>query len=1082
MRTVWQFKVVLLAAAFCGCLSSVAMADLIITSGTQESPYVISSAQDVSQTGSPYLFRVGTSAGTGVASIDSGGSVYNSVSDAGFTSIGSSGEGMLLLNGGTLYTAGSPRIVRVGSTGTGALVINSGTAYATYVQVGYGDAWGDVVVNGGTLNASDRILIGMLAGGFAGGGHIKLNGGTIVASKNVEIGYAGGTGPCTLEISGGTFSQTGSSSDVCVGTSTSAGTLHVNGSGATAITVADRVYGYAGYSTLKFTVDAGGVTPISVNYTYANLNGTVDMELASGVTPATDETFDLIVTRTGTMTSNLALAAGDEELWELEVAGGTTLRARYLGPSGVEPPVADAGSDSAVEDSDDSGTETVTLDGSASTDDAGIVSYVWKDYNGNQIATGATASVSLPLGINDIMLVVTDGNGQSDTDVVRVWVYPDVDYWVDGTTGSNANPGTSAGQAWATIDYAVDHVSAGKVIMVKEGIYREQVTMGVSGASGSPITLMGKPFDRVVVSGADVVTGWTQCTSAIADGNPNYANIYYVDLPWKTTRVIQDGVELAVSRTPGWYVCTGGTTTTLTDTVNLTQPDGYWVGATVFLWSTAHRSRQVTAFSSATSTLTVSSSFGFTPRAGQDRFCLTHLVSLINGAGQWAVKDLGGGTYRLFVWADGGGDPDTHTMEASRRLIGISTSSKTHLCIDNLEVRHTQGNGITNSGNPANHHLTIQQCIVHGNDVHGIGGAFTDSTLRRNLVFNNSAFGINAICPSNLVFEENEVAFNQDDGLDIGGSGSPALWYENIVVRRNSIHHQNRWGHPDSTMIWNYVRGVTLECNLFFAAGQHMQGSNIDGLTMTNNAMCGSYAPAVNLGGIPVHMVARRNTIIMSALTPISHGSDGYDYENNILVVGNPSNCWANVEPASDYASDYNHFWNGPGLTATPVVWDSHWSWTLQQYAAASGHDTHSSYSDPQLANAPMYLLALDTEARQDEYTTTKVYLWSRYAPDYFQVGDHVEIDSDGVVRTVTSVGSDYVTFTPGDDYIAIKCNTIANWGENTNYAVDITPQAAITGSDSQPVGSTINVQEFLAGDFNGDGRRDVPEYPQPDE
>jgi hypothetical protein len=109
------------------------------------------------------------------------------------------------------------------------------------------------------------------------------------------------------------------------------------------------------------------------------------------------------------------------------------------------------------------------------------------------------------------------------------------------------------------------------------------------------------------------------------------------------------------------------------------------------------------------------------------------------------------------------------------------------------------------------------------------------------------------------------------------------------------------------------------------------------------------------------------------------------------------------------------------------------------------------------------------------------VYLWKYNATNYFAVGDHVEINSDGVVRTVTSVGSDYVTFTPGDDYIAIKCNTIANWGENTNYAVDITPQAAITGSDSQPVGSTISVQQFLAGDFNGDGRRDVPEFP-PDE
>ncbi|HOI55162.1 MAG TPA: right-handed parallel beta-helix repeat-containing protein, partial [Phycisphaerae bacterium] len=496
--------------------------------------------------------------------------------------------------------------------------------------------------------------------------------------------------------------------------------------------------------------------------------------------------------------------------------------------------------------------------------------------------------------------------------------------------------------------------------------------------------------------------------------------------------------------------------------------------------------RQVSAFSSATSTLTVSSSFGLTPRPGQDRYCLTHLVSLISGEGQWAVKDLGGGNYRLFVWADGGGDPDVHTMEASRRLYSaIDTNNKPHWVIDNLEARHTQGHGIGNTGGSANAHYIIRNCVVHSNDTNGINGRLTDTLLQRNLVFNNT-FGINAYLSDRVVVELNELAFNNDDALEITGSGDPEVWYEDFMVRRNSIHHQILWGHPDSMMIWNYLRNVTIEDNLLYAAGQHAMLTNLLNVTITNNVMYGSYACALIVSGggqvRPMGVTTRKNTIAMSCMMPVSHATDSYDHANNIIVAGNPAYCWGNIDETYDYTSDYNQFWHGPGLTATPVVWDAHYGWTLAQYVADSGEDTHSTYGDPQFTNAPLYMIPLDTEARQDEYTTTKVYLWSYDATDYFAVGDHIEINSDGVVRTVTSVGSDYVTFTPGDDYIAIKCNTIANWGENTNYAVDIAPQAAITGSDSLPVGSTINVQEFLAGDFNGDGRRDVPEYPQPDE
>ncbi len=87
-----------------------------------------------------------------------------------------------------------------------------------------------------------------------------------------------------------------------------------------------------------------------------------------------------------------------------------------------DPPVANAGPDQTVTDDGDLA-EWVTLDGSGSTDDGGIVSYAWSE-GGNPLAVGATPSVSLALGSHTITLLVTDANGVVDSDDVFITVDP----------------------------------------------------------------------------------------------------------------------------------------------------------------------------------------------------------------------------------------------------------------------------------------------------------------------------------------------------------------------------------------------------------------------------------------------------------------------------------------------------------------------------------------------------------------------------------------------------------------------------------------------------------------------------------
>jgi len=112
--------------------------------------------------------------------------------------------------------------------------------------------------------------------------------------------------------------------------------------------------------------------------------------------------------------------------------GSTTYR--YMtasGNSGFRPvvnqnPTANAGPDQNLVDTDDSGSEFVTLNGSASTDpDGNIVLYTWSE-GATQLFSGAAPStqVSLAVGVHNITLVVTDDDGATGNDQVTITVEP----------------------------------------------------------------------------------------------------------------------------------------------------------------------------------------------------------------------------------------------------------------------------------------------------------------------------------------------------------------------------------------------------------------------------------------------------------------------------------------------------------------------------------------------------------------------------------------------------------------------------------------------------------------------------------
>jgi hypothetical protein len=72
---------------------------------------------------------------------------------------------------------------------------------------------------------------------------------------------------------------------------------------------------------------------------------------------------------------------------------------------------------------------------------------------------------------------------------------------------SDEGPG-SAERPWKTISHAASKVAPGDTVNIRDGIYRECVVVKTDGSVNAPIRFQAAPGARVVVTGAEHITGW----------------------------------------------------------------------------------------------------------------------------------------------------------------------------------------------------------------------------------------------------------------------------------------------------------------------------------------------------------------------------------------------------------------------------------------------------------------------------------------------------------------------------------------------------------------------------------------------
>lgn len=276
------------------------------------------------------------------------------------------------------------------------------------------------------------------------------------------------------------------------------------------------------------------------------------------------------------------------------------------------------------------------------------------------------------------------------------------------TNGSAANPGSEASPM--TLQRAAELAQPGDTILLRGGVYRETITPLASGQSGNPITFQAYGSELVTISGADPISGpWTVGANSV----------YQAVMPWSLNtstqgydQVFVDGEMMMEARFPNTptlnhtlpvkLVAESATHTVTAATVpsdistgtffntQLTQPAGYWVGASItatlgHIW--VAETCAVTAsgpgwvsFTFPTPSNTIESYY--LPTAGNPFFLFGKPTDL-DSAGEW-FRDASSQTLSLRTPLSV--SPASHTVEAKRRKLAFNLDGRSWIHVKGIKL------------------------------------------------------------------------------------------------------------------------------------------------------------------------------------------------------------------------------------------------------------------------------------------------------------------------------------------------------------------------------------------------------------
>lgn len=497
-------------------------------------------------------------------------------------------------------------------------------------------------------------------------------------------------------------------------------------------------------------------------------------------------------------------------------------------------------------------------------------------------------------------------------------------------TGNDANNGTSQSTPWQTITRVNSSTFAmlpgDQVLFQRGGVYRGQLIAGSPGTSSQYLTIGSYGTGALpVISGSTLVTGWTV----------HSGNVWKATMTSNVKQVFVGGTRMTLARYPnsGWLFndnCPGGT---LYDAA-LTQAAGYFNGAQTVVRTTnwSYEVSTVTAFSGGT--LSISPSIPNVGTANWGYF-IQNKLNLLDQAGEWFYDAT---TATLYLWAPGGVNPNSLTVEAAIRERGVEVGyQKHHVIIENLAFQHQIANGVDCG---VSDHMIVRNCTFT-ECYRAIGSNGNYNTFTNNVISNTYATAMFMV-DQNATISNNQltnIAMLPGQGENWWGYFGIRIMGTGCTVSNNRLENIGYIAitvEANTLVEKNYINNATALLN----DGGGIAFDNADGMIIRDNIILntqGSLETSASnrpdtyhlMGhGIYFGMLSNKNTIIQNNTVASSSGagihvdhtmaSTGNQIKDNVLYnnavqlsLSDISNCSGPAAVAPYYMASYNEVYSG---------------------------------------------------------------------------------------------------------------------------------------------------------------------------
>lgn len=369
-------------------------------------------------------------------------------------------------------------------------------------------------------------------------------------------------------------------------------------------------------------------------------------------------------------------------------------------------------------------------------------------------------------------------------------------FYVDAVNGNDGNDG-SIGSPLATIQAGANAASAGDTVMIHAGVYRETVNVPVSGNAANPIIFQAVPGEEVIVSGADLVSGWSLAPGVgsnvwqatvnwDADGNRD-GNTLFVNGELKYEA--RQGGENDPLNIDDWgllqrnRLSTGESSFRADDLIGF--PNDHWNGGKIKFHVTdfSFDTKTIADFNGGNGLITFDSPTGIVTHKQDNGYYIYDTINALDQAGEW-FKAAGSNT--LYYQAEPGQNPNNLEIEFKRRGFAFDVEGRDYIHIKDITFRgasiDTDGNTDHNiysdnafyaydKANVGRFNISGDYNVFRDNEVSHVWGSFASVSGLRNSIVNN---------------------FIHDIGFNATSRAISAASAEELLVSHNTVRNYAR--------------------------------------------------------------------------------------------------------------------------------------------------------------------------------------------------------------------------------------------------------------------------------------------------